>query len=77
MFDRGISYEGDLLDLPRSVTLWRRPARWYNYKSTRLGKAGKRQAVSSRPTLWPMKFGRPLSSKGLLNAKRLWRPGGG
>jgi recombination protein RecA len=37
MFDRGISYEGDLLDLAANINVVEKSGAWYNYKATRLG----------------------------------------
>jgi recombination protein RecA len=37
MFDRGISYEGDLLDLAALGNIVEKTGAWYNYKTTRLG----------------------------------------
>ena len=37
MFDRGISYEGDLLDLAVAANVVEKSGAWYNYKTTRLG----------------------------------------
>jgi recombination protein RecA len=37
MFDRGISYEGDLLDLAVSCNVIEKSGAWFNYGSTRLG----------------------------------------
>ena len=37
MFDRGISYEGDLLDLAAGINVVEKTGAWYNYGSTRLG----------------------------------------
>ena len=37
MFDRGISYEGDLLDLAANINVVEKSGAWYNYKTTRLG----------------------------------------
>ena len=37
MFDRGISYEGDLLDLAAGIDVVEKSGAWYNYKTTRLG----------------------------------------
>src|SRR4051795_8231175 len=37
MFDRGISYEGDLIDLATLANVVEKTGAWYNYKSTRLG----------------------------------------
>jgi recombination protein RecA len=37
MFDRGISYEGDLLDLAVAANVVEKSGAWFNYKTTRLG----------------------------------------
>lgn len=37
MFDRGISYEGDLLDLAALSNIVEKSGAWYTYKTTRLG----------------------------------------
>src|SRR6187455_647182 len=37
MFDRGISYEGDLLDLAALGNIVEKSGAWFNYKTTRLG----------------------------------------
>jgi recombination protein RecA len=37
MFDRGISYEGDLVDLGVLANIVDKSGAWFNYKSTRLG----------------------------------------
>src|SRR5688500_1118656 len=37
MFDRGISYEGDLLDLATLSNVVEKSGAWYTYKQTRLG----------------------------------------
>jgi recombination protein RecA len=37
MFDRGISYEGDLLDLAVLSNIVEKSGAWFNYKTTRLG----------------------------------------
>ena len=37
MFDRGISYEGDLIDLAVATNVVEKSGAWYNYKTTRLG----------------------------------------
>jgi recombination protein RecA len=37
MFDRGISYEGDLIDLAVLANVVEKSGAWYNYKQTRLG----------------------------------------
>jgi recombination protein RecA len=37
MFDRGISYEGDVLDLAVLANVVEKSGAWFNYKTTRLG----------------------------------------
>jgi recombination protein RecA len=37
MFDRGISYEGDLIDLASLTNVVEKSGSWYTYKGTRLG----------------------------------------
>src|SRR5207253_9136449 len=37
MFDRGISYEGDLVDLAALGNIVEKSGAWYTYKGTRLG----------------------------------------
>ena len=37
MFDRGISYEGDLIDLAVTANVVDKSGAWYNYKTLRLG----------------------------------------
>ncbi|HZZ42940.1 MAG TPA: recombinase RecA [Tepidisphaeraceae bacterium] len=37
MFDRGISYEGDLIDLAALTNVVEKSGAWYTYKGTRLG----------------------------------------
>ena len=37
MFDRGISYEGDLIDLAVLGNVVEKSGAWYTYKGTRLG----------------------------------------
>jgi len=72
MFDRGISYEGDLLDLAALGNIVEKSGSWYTYKGMRLGQgrenakqfliANKEVAAELRQAI--------LSSKGLLDAKR-------
>jgi recombination protein RecA len=45
MFDRGISYEGDLLDLAATANIVEKSGAWYSYKETRLGQG--REAAKS------------------------------
>jgi len=72
MFDRGISYEGDLLDLAALGNIVEKTGAWYNYKSTRLGQGREnaKQFLSTNPDLADEIRQAVLSSKGLLNAKR-------
>jgi recombination protein RecA len=72
MFDRGISYEGDLLDLAALANVVEKTGAWYNYKSTRLGQ-GRENAKAflvANPDLADEIRQAVLESKGLLNAKR-------
>ena len=72
MFDRGISYEGDLIDLAVLGNIVEKSGAWYNYKSTRLGQGrensknflfeNKDVAEEIRQAI--------LASKGLVDAKR-------
>ena len=72
MFDRGISYEGDLLDLAALANVVEKTGAWYNYKSTRLGQGREnaKQFLSTNPDLADEIREAVLQSKGLLNAKR-------
>jgi recombination protein RecA len=72
MFDRGISYEGDLLDLAAVGNVVEKTGAWYNYKSTRLGQGREnaKQFLSTNPDLADEIRQAVLQSKGLLNAKR-------
>jgi recombination protein RecA len=45
IYDRGISYEGDLLDLATAQKLVKRSGTWYSYGDTRLGQ-GRERAVA-------------------------------
>jgi recombination protein RecA len=72
MFDRGISYEGDLLDLAALANVVEKTGAWYNYKSTRLGQ-GRENAkafLSENKDLGEEIRTAVLTSKGLLNAKK-------
>ena len=72
MFDRGISYEGDLLDLASVTGIVEKSGAWYNYGSTRLGQGREnaKQFLATNPDLADEIRQAVLSSKGLLNAKR-------
>ncbi|HEX4797273.1 MAG TPA: recombinase RecA [Humisphaera sp.] len=72
MFDRGISYEGDLIDLAALANVVEKSGAWYNYKSTRLGQGREnaKQFLTNNRDLADEIREAVLSSKGLLNAKR-------
>jgi len=76
MFDRGISYEGDLLDLAALGNVVEKTGAWYNYKSTRLGQGREnaKQFLSTNKDLADEIREAVLQSKGLLNAKRAMDP---
>ena len=78
MFDRGISYEGDLLDLAALANVVEKTGAWYNYKSTRLGQGREnaKQFLLSNPDLADEIRKAVLESKGLTNAKRAMDGGG-
>jgi recombination protein RecA len=72
MFDRGISYEGDLLDLAALGNIVEKTGAWYNYKSTRLGQ-GRENAkffLTENKDLAEEIRQAVLTSKGLVNAKK-------
>jgi recombination protein RecA len=72
MFDRGISYEGDLLDLAALGNIVEKTGAWYNYKSTRLGQGREnaKQFLSENRDLAEEIRTAVLTSKGLVNAKK-------
>jgi recombination protein RecA len=53
LFDRGISYEGDLIDLAVNSSIVEKSGAWLNYKATRLGqgKENARQFLRDNPDL--------------------------
>jgi recombination protein RecA len=71
MFDRGISYEGDLLDLAALGNIVEKSGAWYNYKSTRLGQGREnaKQFLFENKDLAEEIRNAVLQSKGLLKAK--------
>ena len=72
MFDRGISYEGDLIDLAALGNIVEKSGAWYTYKGTRLGQ-GRENAknfLNENKDLAQEIRTAVLESKGLLNAKR-------
>jgi recombination protein RecA len=72
MFDRGISYEGDLLDLAATANVVEKTGAWYNYKSTRLeqGRENAKQFLVANPDLADEIREAVLQGKGLPNARR-------
>jgi recombination protein RecA len=72
MFDRGISYEGDLLDLAAVGNVVEKSGAWYTYKGTRLGQGREnaKQFLSDNPDLADEIRQAVLESKGLLAPKR-------
>jgi recombination protein RecA len=79
MFDRGISYEGDLIDLAVSCNVVEKSGAWYNYKTTRLGQGreNSKQFLADNKDLGDEIRQAVLESKGLLgNAKQSAESGG-
>jgi recombination protein RecA len=81
MFDRGISYEGDLIDLAVTCNVVEKSGAWYNYKTTRLGQGreNSKQFLADNKDLAEEIRHAVLESKGLLgndNAKQSAQPGG-
>ena len=72
MFDRGISYEGDLLDLATLANIVEKSGAWYNYKATRLGQGREnaKQFLQDNRDLADEIRQAVLTSKGLASAKR-------
>jgi len=69
MFDRGISYEGDLLDLAVLGNIVEKSGAWFNHKQTRLGQGREnaKQFLVENPDLAEEIRQAILQSKGLLN----------
>jgi recombination protein RecA len=72
MFDRGISYEGDLLDLAVLGNIVEKSGAWFNYKATRLGQGREnaKQFLFENPDLGQEIRNAVLQSKGMLDAKK-------
>jgi recombination protein RecA len=72
MYDRGISYEGDLLDLAAIGNVVEKSGAWYNYKATRLGQGREnaKQFLSENKDLAAEIRQAVLASKGLTDAKK-------
>jgi recombination protein RecA len=71
MFDRGISYEGDLLDLAVLGNIVEKSGAWFNYKATRLGQGREnaKQFLMDNKDLAEEIRQAVLQSKGLLAQK--------
>jgi recombination protein RecA len=72
MFDRGISYEGDLIDLAALGNVVEKSGAWYTYKGTRLGQGREnaKQFLFENKDLAEEIRKEVLASKGLAAAKR-------
>ena len=72
MFDRGISYEGDLVDLASLANVVEKSGAWYTYKGTRLGQGrenAKNFLFENKDLAAEIRKG-VLNSKGLADAKK-------
>jgi len=72
MFDKGISYEGDLVDLATLTNIVDKSGAWYAYKNTRLGQgreSAKQFLADNRDVAEEIRQA-VLKSKGLLAGKR-------
>ena len=67
MFDRGISYEGDLIDLAVLANVVDKSGAWYNYKTLRLGQGreNSKQYLTQNPQLAAEIREAVLQSRGL------------
>ena len=72
MFDRGISYEGDLLDLAALGNVVEKSGAWYTYKTMRLvqGRENAKQFLFDNKDLAQEIREAVLTSKGLTEAKK-------
>jgi recombination protein RecA len=72
MFDRGISYEGDLVDLAVLANVVEKSGAWYTYGGTRLGQGreNSKQFLFDNKDVAEEIRQKILASKGLLDAKR-------
>jgi len=72
MFDRGISYEGDLLDLAALANVVEKTGAWYNYGATRLGQGrenAKAFLTQNKDLAQEIRVA-VLQSKGLMDKKK-------
>jgi len=76
MFDRGISYEGDLLDLAVNAEIVEKSGAWFNYGATRLGQGREnaRQFLCDNKDLAEEIRRKVLESRGMLGQKMAVTP---
>jgi recombination protein RecA len=76
MFDHGISYEGDLLDLAVLANVVEKSGAWFNYKSTRLGQGREtaKQFLMANKDVGQEIRTAVLQAKGLLDGKKPAEP---
>jgi recombination protein RecA len=76
MFDRGISYEGDLLDLGVLANVVEKSGAWFNYKSVRLGQGREnaKQFLGDNPDVAAEIREAVLTAKGVLNQRPVAAP---
>ncbi|HWB54077.1 MAG TPA: recombinase RecA [Tepidisphaeraceae bacterium] len=72
MFDRGISYEGDLIDLAALTNVVEKSGAWYTHKGTRLGQGREnaKQFLIDNPDLSAEIRQQVLEAKGLVPGKK-------
>jgi recombination protein RecA len=72
MFDRGISYEGDLVDLASLANIVEKSGAWYTYKTLRLGQGREnaKQYLVDNPTLAQEIREGVLQAKGLTESMK-------
>jgi recombination protein RecA len=72
MFDRGISYEGDLLDIAVLTNVVDKSGAWFNYKATRLGQGreNSKQFLAEHRELADEIRRAVLENKGLVDSKQ-------
>ena len=72
MFDRGISYEGDLVDLAVLANVVEKSGAWYTYGGTRLGQGreNSKQFLFDNKDIAEEIRQKILASKGMIDAKR-------
>jgi recombination protein RecA len=72
MFDRGISYEGDLIDLAAVANVVEKSGAWYTYKGVRMGQGREnaKQFLMENKDLADEIRQAVLQSKGLLESKK-------